>query len=341
MSGKEPPVTLRFIAREAGVSVATASRTLRQPNLVSPETRTRVLSAVERHGYVPDQVAASFSSGRTGLVGLIVPTISNSIYAAFTEAVQTRLSESGRKLLIASSGYVADQEGEILLKLVENRVDGVILTGFRRERRVYDMLRRYGISFVVSWSTSGDPEIPAISFDNYAAATQATEYLLGLGHRRIGLMCGVVELNDRAEQRLAAFRDALGRCGIAPDPSLIAERPFEAVEGARVIEAWAARGSMPTAVFCANDILALGALFAAQRLGLRAPRDLSIVGFDDLPIASVTSPALTTVHVPAVRMGVAAAEALVAQMDEGEAIRSLTLPAELAIRESTGPPGLE
>lgn len=331
------PVTLRRIAREAGVSVATASRALNRPETVSAETRDRVLAVVEHHRYVPDALAASFSSRRSGLIGLVVPTISNSIYAAFTEAVQTRLQSEGRKLLIANTGYDADVERDILLKLVQSRVEGVILTGYRREERLYELLRHYRIPFVVTWSTSLDPATPAISFDNEAASESAMQALLDRGHRRIGLVCGVTAVNDRAAQRLSAYRRMMERHGVPFDPALVQERVFEVDEGATAAEILMRLQPRPTALFCANDIQALGALFACQRLGLDVPGDVSIIGFDDLPISRAVNPSLTTVHVPAQEMGDAAAARLVSHVKEGCPIEPLLLPTELVIRASIGP----
>jgi LacI family transcriptional regulator len=188
---------------------------------------------VEAYGYVPDAMAARFSSRRAGVVGLVVPTISNSIYAAFTEALQSALQETDRKLLIASTGYSADVERAIIFKLVESRVEAVILTGYERDPKLYDLLRRYEIPFVMSWSTSPNPEVPSISFDNYAASREAVERLIALGHRRIALVCGVTAVNDRAAQRLLAYRDALEGHGISFDSALVFERPFEAAEAQR------------------------------------------------------------------------------------------------------------
>lgn len=329
------PVTLRRIARETGVSIATVSRALRQPETVSPRTRARILTLVKRYRYVPDALAVSFSSRRTGLVGLIVPTISNSIYAAFTEAVQGRLQEAGRQLLIANTSYCAELEGQIVHKLVENRVESVIFTGYRRDASLYELLRHYRIPFVVTWSTSPDPDIPAISFDNRAAAAAATEALVSLGHRRIGLICGISALNDRAAQRLEAYRQVLARHDIPFEPALVAERPFEVGEGSAAAQAMMRLATPPTALFCANDIQALGALFACQRLGLVVPDDVSMIGFDDLSMTRFVNPPLSTVHVPAREMGYAAADALIAAVDSGVAIPSIRIEATLCMRAST------
>lgn len=330
----KPPATLRQIAREAGVSIATVSRALRQPETVSHETRTRILTLVSQHRYVPDARAAGLASRRTGLVGLLVPTLSNSIYAAFAEAVQSRLQDAGRKLMIANTNYVEHLESQIVRTLVESRVEGVIFTGYRRDPAIYQLLRHYRIPFLVTWSTSPSPDVPSISFDNHRAAKAATATLSKLGHRRIGLICGVAALNDRAQQRVDGYREALADHGLPFDPSLIRERPFDAAEGAAAAEELLGIAKPPTALFCANDIQALGALFACQKLGIAVPSELSIVGFDDLPIVRVTTPPLTTVHVPAHEMGEAVAEALLNATETETPIKPRHFEATMVMRAS-------
>jgi LacI family transcriptional regulator len=234
MKDKPKSVTIRWLAEQAGVSVATISRTLRNPDSVAPETRERILKLVNRHHFVPDGRAATFSSQRTGVVGLIVPTISNSIYAEFTEAIQNRLQAADLSLLIANANYSADIERQIIRKLIESRVEGVILTGYKREPALYELLRHYRIPFVVTWSLSPKAAIPAISFDNRAAAAEATEMLIKLGHNRIGLICGMTSINDRAAQRLRLiarfsrgikFRTIRSSCRNSPSKSRWPRRP--------------------------------------------------------------------------------------------------------------------
>lgn len=330
----DAPATLRQIAREAGVSIATVSRALRQPETVSHDTRARILMLVSRHRYVPDARAVGLSSRRTGLVGLLVPTLSNSIYAAFAEAVQNRLQGAGRRLLIANTNYDEPLESQIVRALVESRVEGVIFTGYRRDPAIYQLLRHYRIPFVVTWSTSPVADVPSISFDNTRAAKAATAMLLELGHRRIGLVCGVSALNDRAQQRIDGYRAALAERNLAFDAHLVRQCPFDAAEGAAAAESLLAVPHPPTALFCANDIQALGALFACQRLGVSVPSDLSILGFDDLPIVRVTSPPLSTVHVPAHEMGEAVADALLGAADTGRPIKPRHFDASIVLRAS-------
>jgi LacI family transcriptional regulator len=337
MKDTQKSVTIRWLAQQAGVSVATISRVLRHPDTVAPQTRERILKLINRHQFVPDGRAATFSSKRAGVIGLIVPTISNSIYAEFTEAIQSRLQAADLSLLIANANYSAEIERNIIRKLIESRVEGVILTGYKRDSALYDLLRHYHIPFVVTWSTSPKASIPSISFDNRLAAAEATEMLIKLGHQRIGMMCGMTTINDRAAQRLEAYRSVLARYKIPYDPEIVSEQPFEIEASAEAASRLVSLTKPPTALFCANDIQALGALFACQNLKIRVPNDISIIGFDDLPITRVVSPPLSSVHVPARRMGHAAADALIDAARKNIPVKSQIIGTELIMRGSTMP----
>jgi len=335
MKNNEKTVTVRWLAEKAGVSVATVSRTLRKPETVAAPTRKRILKLIDRHRFVPDGRAATFSSKRTGIVGLIVPTISNSIYAEFTEAIQSTLQDAGLSLLIANANYSADIERDIIHKFIENRVEGVILTGYERKEALYRLLRHYQIPFVITWSTSPKRSVPAISFDNTTAAAAAVEKLIQLGHRRIGLICGVSKINDRAAQRLKAYRAVLASHRIPFDQSLVEEIPFEIEVAAEAAARLISNPKPPTAIFCANDIQALGALFTCQRHKITVPADISIIGFDDLPSTRIVNPPLSSVHVPAKQMGEEAAKAIVAAARQNIPVHGQILSTELIIREST------
>ena len=334
MTKAQDSVTIRWIAEKAGVSVATVSRALRHPDTVAGKTRERILKLVEQYQFVPDGRAATFSSRRTGVIGMIVPTISNSIYAEFTEAIQTRLQAADLSLLIANANYSAETERDIIRKLIESRVEGIVLTGYQREPALYQLLQKYRIPFVVTWSTSPVSSIPSISFDNRSAAVEATEALIRCGHRRIGLICGMTGVNDRAAQRFDGYRSTLNEYGIAFDPALVAEKPFEIGIAAEAAGELMQLPKPPTALFCANDIQALGALFACQKMNIRVPDDVSIVGFDDLPFSRIVTPSLSTVHVPATRMGLAAADALIGAIRENAAVISQLIPTTLILRDS-------
>lgn len=331
-------VTSREIAREAGVSIATVSRVFNQPGRVSAATRQRVLTVIDRHHFVFDGLARGLSSRRSQVLGLVIPTISNSIYALSTQAVQQAAQALGYTVLVGVSEFSPEREAELIHRFIERRVDGLVLTGAARDPVVYDKIRRNRLPFVITWKLARDSGLPCIAFDNHKAAAMVVDYLVSIGHRRIALICGRTELNDRAAGRREGFIARMRSHGLAVDERLIVECHFEYVEGQVAMHRVLSVPERPTAVFCASDILAIGALQECQRRDLRVPEDVSIVGFDDQPITQYLVPQLTTVRVPAADMGRRACEALIASLVEGSDVVGVELPTDLVIRGSTAPP---
>ena len=328
-------MTIREIASLAGVSTATVSRVINEPDKVSEETRDRVETVMREHHFVADGLAGGLASRKSRTIGLIIPTIANSIYASSTQAAQRVAQGAGYTVLVGVSDFSAHTEAALIHRLLERRVDGLILTGADRDREVYAKITHNKVPFVITWQLTKSADLPAVSFDNYKAAAAATAYLLSLGHARIGLICGRTDVNDRAFERRRAYEESLKGAGIAIDPALIHECDFDIFEGRAVMSRMIALHDRPTAVFCANDIQAIGAITACQDANLRVPDDISIMGFDDLPIAQYTTPKLTTVRVPADEMGTRAAGALIAAIRENGAVQSMELPTDLIARDST------
>jgi LacI family transcriptional regulator len=331
-------VTIDRIAKDAGVSTATVSRVLNKPEKVSIEARSRVLAAIKRHHYVSDGLAVGLASRRSRLLGLLIPTITNSIYASSTQAIQRTAQQNGYTVLVGVFDFSPAHEETLVQDLLERRVDGLILTGERRSPATYEKIKRNGVPFVITWQMTRDRSHHCVSFDNRKATFSAVEHLISLGHRRIGLICGRADLNDRALARREAFKECLARHGIEPDPALIFERDFEFVDGRSAMHAMLHHRPRPTAVFCANDILAIGAMYECQEAGVEVPRQMSIVGFDDLPISQYAHPQLTTVRVPAVDMGHRAAEVLMEAIEGAARPKHIELPTDLIVRRSTAAP---
>lgn len=331
-------MTIRHIAEEAGVSTATVSRAVNQPGKVSEAARARVEAAIKRHHYVSDGFAVGLASRRSQLLGLVIPTITNSIYASSTQAIQRVAQMAGYTVLVGVSDFAPEQEERLIEKLIGRRIEGLILTGETRSAGIYETLERHGISYVITWKLTDDVRRPCVSFDNRASTIAAVEHLISLGHRRIGLVCGRTAVNDRAEARRRGFEDCLAAHGLEADSDLVHERDFEFVEGRSAMHQMLQSPRPPTAVFCANDIQAIGAMYECQQSGLRVPEDVSIVGFDDLPISRYTTPQLTTIHVPADDMGRRAAEMLLHAIDGHRHRLRVELPTDLVVRRSTAPP---
>ncbi|XWN34191.1 MAG: LacI family DNA-binding transcriptional regulator [Devosia sp.] len=334
---KPPPQTIRGIAKAAGVSTATVSRVINAPETVKPSTRESVLKVIHENDYINDGMARALAGGRTKTIGVAIPTITNSIYASSTQAIQRLCQTAGYAVILVVSDFDPVRERELIRRLVERRVDGIILTGADHDPGLHRVLERHSIPYVVTWRVEAEAAVPCVAFDNYAAGRLAMDHLLDLGHRRIGLICGESAVNDRALQRRKAYCDALTERGIAVDTALIHERAFEFVDGYEAAGAILSTPPRASAIFAANDIQAVGAIAACRGAGLSVPGDISIIGFDDLPIAQFSAPRLTTVRVPAADMGRIAAERLLALVD-GKAVEgSHILPVDLIVRDSTAP----
>jgi len=303
---------------------------------VRAPTRERVEAAVQRLGYEADATARALASRRSHTIGAIVPTLDDAIFAAGIEGLQRALAGEGYTLLIASHEYDLDQELAQARTLLGRGIDGLFLIGKDHHPELRARTRARGAPTVLGWTLSADE--PSIGFDNARAAASLADYLWSIGHRRIGMIAGPTAENDRARERLEGVRAALARRGVALDPRAVVERAYGLEEGREGMRALMALEDRPTAVACGKDVLAFGALFEAASLGLDVPGDVSIAGFDDLPLAAQIGPGLTTVGVPASLIGARAAEHLIRRI-AGETVATATeVPTRLIVRGSTAPP---
>ena len=329
--------TLQDVARRAGVSTATVSRCLNNPEVLRSETRGRVEEAIAELGYTPHFGARALASNRTWTVGVIIPTMENAIFAHGLQAMEETLSEQGVTMLVATSGYDPERELEKIRALLARGVDGLGLIGFERSDAAYQLMSARSVPFVVIWNYDAVLPYPCVGFDNRAAAAAMTERVLSFGHRRIAMISGLTGINDRARARLNGVRDALATHGLALPPEKLIESVYSFAGGEEAASRLLAAPDPPTAIICGNDVLAVGALRAARRAGLHVPEDISIIGFDDIDLASTTEPPLTTVRAPHQRMGRAAAEMLLALPEDGESGTHIRFETEVIERGSLGP----
>lgn len=327
--------TLQDVARAAGVSTATVSRALNQPDSVRPALREKVLAAVARLGYVAHAGARALSLRRSGTVGVVVPTVDNAIFASGLQAFQRRLSAAGQVVLLAFSDYDPAQELAQVRALLARGVDALALTGLSQQPELMALLARRGLPWVHTGIFPAPPGSACVGFRNRVAIGRAVQYLLDLGHRRIALLAGVTANNDRASERVAGVREALAAAGLSLPARWLAEAPYT-VQAAREATRALLQGPAPTALLCGNDVLAFGALLECAAAGIEVPAALSVVGFDDLDLARQWRPALTTLHVPTERMWTLAAEYLLGRLDGSvaEPVQQ-ELQVELVVREST------
>lgn len=329
-------LTMYDIARLAGVSKATVSRTIHSPHLVRPEKRERIRKIIESHHYVYDAIAGDLSRKRSSVIGLVIPTIKSSIFASSTHGIQEHARQKGFSILIGNSNYDPESEAALLKLFQQRRVAGLILTGITTGvKDLVDGLSSSGIPCVVTWETLDNDSISYVGFDNFKAAFTMTEYLIRLGHRRIGLIVGPYHRVGRVRLRLEGYRGALEVHGIPFDPSLVMERGYTLMEGKEAMTRLLSNPERPTAVFAASDVLAMGALAAARERGVKVPEEVSVAGFDDIDFAAYCVPALTTIRVPAYEMGQLAVKVLL-ELIEGDPgqVRQYCLDTDLIIRGS-------
>ena len=303
--------TLQDVARDAEVSTATVSRCLNSPNQVAKATRTRVMEAVSRLEYTPNFGAKAMAENRTFTIGAIIPTMENAVFARGLQAFQDTLHKRGYTLLVASSSYSSDLEQEQMRTLISRGVDGLLLIGHDRHASALQYLEKRNIPTLVTWAYEPAAALPSIGFDNYAAMQSLADRVFQLGHKNIGMISAQIKSNDRARARVLAVQDMMTNNGLDKAHLKLIETEYDIEKGAIAFETLIKNSDPPTMIFCGNDVLAVGAIRSAHKLGLNVPKDVSITGFDDIELAKIVIPELTTVHVPHQEMGNKAAVALV------------------------------
>lgn len=332
--GRHP--TLREVARQARVSIKTASRVANGEVNVAEGTRSRVAAAIRKLGYRPNGLARSMRTRRSDTLGLIVPSIRNPFYPAIARGIEDVARQHGRAVFVTSADRDPDKEAHHIALLVDKRVDGIILGSPVVGPRALAPARSAGIPVVAMNPNVALPGALTLLIDNRAAAIEMMRYLLDLGHREIAYIDGMPSLH-RCRERLAGYRISLEEAGIALDLDLVETGDFDyeaAYESARKL---LERRPATTCIFAGNDLMALGTMAAGLDLGLRIPGDLSVAGFDDIDLAAVVRPSLTTVHQPNYEMGRLAAE-LILSADGRRGGRARTMATRLVARQSTGAP---
>ena len=330
--------TLHDVARHAGVSTATVSRALNEPDKVTEKTRKNVLRAVEQLGYTPHFGGRALVSNRSNTMGAVIPTMANAIFARGIQAFQETLAGAGVTLLVASSSYDPGRELDQIRALVSRGTDGLMLIGAQRPAETYAMLSQRHIPYVLAWSYRAEAGRCFVGFDNRVAAAAIARKVLARGHRRIGMIAGITAGNDRAHDRVEGVRAAIRAAQFSGPDMPVVEADYSLEGGGQALHKLLAQDPSITAVLCGNDVLAVGAIQHAKAQGLGVPGDISVTGFDDIELASVVEPGLTTVHVPHTRMGEAAANALLSMRDGNHNVGAVKLETHVVMRASLGPP---
>lgn len=327
------------VALRAGVSGATVSRYFNDPDVVRPATRGRIEQAARELGYIRDRMAGALHGKMSGTIGLIVPTIDHAIFSELIEAFSAQLHTHDRTMLIASHNYDLQREIGIVRSLLERRIDAIALVGRDHPMAAIEMIKVRGIPVVSLWNAVGAGGIPSIGTDNRQGAFDAAQHLIDLNHKHFALLFPDTEFNDRARDRKAGVMQALEAAGITIPVEWDLQCPYDTAKAKSValgLLNTEVNGRCPTAYICGNDIIAHGVIHAASRLGIKVPQAVSVVGIGDFKGSSAIEPPLTTVRLPARRIGQLAAETLIAQINrDGAEQLDHILPTQLIIREST------
>ena len=336
---KDPgKLDIRTVARLANVSIATVSRTINRVSTVNPRMAKQVWDAIEKLDYFPNTQARALVSGRSRLLGLIVSEITNPFFPELIQGFEDIAVENGYEILISSTNYDPQRMSLCIRRMLERRAEGVAVMTFGVEKPLLEQLAERKVPLVF---VDVGPERPGISLlrvDYRNGIQQAVRHLATLKHNEIAFISGPRYLHS-AGSRLSAFCKSMEECGLAVDPSQLAEGDHTLEGGMAAMDRLLKLKRVPTAVMCSNDMTAIGVMHTIYRAGLKVPDDLSVIGFDDIHMAQVTIPPLTTIQMSCIDLARGAVNALRAHVENGgEAKRNYNIETRLIVRESTGLP---
>ena len=331
--------TIGDVAKRAGVSMMTVSRVINNSGYISQETRQRVEQAIAELGYVPNALARSLCFKQTKTLALVLTDITNPFFTTVARGVEDTASEQGFSVMFCNTDESQADEAEYLNVIVQKQVDGVLLVPAASAPDSARFLRERNVPFVVLDRRIRGDEVDTVRGDSEQGAFDLTQHLLSLGHRRIGMLSGPSVVTTAAD-RVAGYRRALLEAGAPPDDSLILEGPYTLDSGYMLAEQILTHDLRPTALVAANNFIAIGALRALRAAGLRVPKDMSLVAFDDLPAPIVIDPFFTVVSQPAYEMGQRATALLLERLagNGPAALQDIVLPTQLIVRDSSAPP---
>lgn len=328
--------SIKDVAREAGVSTATVSHVVNNTRFVSDEVRARVTQAIELCRYYPNAHARSLASGNSRILGLVISDIANPFFPELVKSIETAAFECGYDVVLSNTNYDPDRASHYVRRFIERKVAGVALMTSELDKKLIEELARRQVSVV--FLDLGEPglHMSNLRVDYESGIEEATLHLVALGHRNIAFIGGTPHLRS-AERRLEVFRRVKQQ--LFPDvPERVYYGNFKIDGGRRAASEILAENDLPTAVLAANDLMALGAINEFRARGLNVPRDISVVGFDDIAFAALSDPPLTTVNLPRTELGQRAVEALLETLaDSNQQGVEIIIPTRLVIRASTAP----
>ncbi len=338
-----PNVSIKEVARLANVSIATVSRSINNPEQVTEKTRLKVQDAIAKTGYSPNKLAQNFRRGRTNMVMVVLPSVGDPFFTAVMKGIRSAASNKGYSVVIEETQFNTLTADEIGAMLVSNQTDGIILLAsvspFGTEIPSAKSHRRLPIVIGCETISPELADFPSVHIDNIAAATEATNYLISQGHKRIAMIYGQ-ESSLLTKDRELGYRAAMKQAKLPIDDGWVVEGKLTIAGARKATRNLMNHSNRPTAIFCANDEMAIGCLHEVKSAGLRVPEDISVIGFDDIRYAEVTDPPLTTIRQPAEEIGERVMYRLCRRIDAGTGTMSAPeiVPHKLVIRQSVATP---
>ncbi|OBZ18608.1 transcriptional regulator [Bacillus sp. FJAT-27264] len=333
--------TIYDVAKEAGVSIATVSNAINGKGKVSKKRREEILQVMERLNYQPSVIASALMGKKTYTIGLLIPDVSNPFFSEIARTVED-LAHSGGYSVIVCSTDNRDERVEKYIRLLEQKnVDGILIGTGLENAEILALLAEKSFPIVMIAREAAGISVHSVLTDDFRGGELAARYLLGKGHKRVAVLSENFKVSSSFE-RVRGFRFGLFEAGISLNPEEILSCESNIKDGKRAAAAIICGSERPTALFCCNDLLAIGALQAAKEAGISVPEQLSIIGFDDTILSTVTNPTLTTIAQPMDQMVKLAFDLLIGSLDNADDIKQrIVMQPELVIRESTGSPPIE
>jgi LacI family transcriptional regulator len=340
MTRSPEPMNIGTVARAANVSIATVSRTINGLSTVNPDIAVRVWEVIDRLGYFPNTQARALVSGRSRIFGLIVSEITNPFFPELIQGFEDVAVEHGYEILVSSTNYDPKRMTHCIRRMLERKVEGVAVMTFGIEEPLLTQMAMRRVPLVFIDVAPAQPGTSVLKVDYHQGIYQGVQHLTTLGHKDVAFISGPPRLHS-AKSRELAFVASLKECGIAPNPKWVVKGDHTMEGGIAAMQELLVQKKMPTAVMCSNDMTAIGVLHRLYRAGLRVPDDFSVIGFDNIHIAEVTIPPLTTVEMSRLDLARAAVTALREQVESVDSLASRSefhIPTNLIVRESTSRP---
>jgi LacI family transcriptional regulator len=331
-------VTIYDVAREAGVSMATVSRVVNNNPNVKPQTRKKVFEAIERLGYRPNAVARGLASKKTTTVGVVIPDISNAIFSEVARGIEDIANMYHYNIILCNADKKKEKEIRVVNTLLEKQVDGLLFMGGTVTEEHVRAFRTASVPIVLCATTSAEEAIPSVDIDHEAAAFDAVQLLIQNGHSRIGMISGTLQDPANGYMRYQGYKRALEDAGLPVLDEYIRVGNYRYESGLEVMKYFLAMDNRPTAIFAATDEMAIGAIHTIQDSGLSVPDDISVISVDNIRMASMVRPLLTTVAQPMYDIGAVSMRLLTKLMNKEQVSQAkVTLPHEIIQRKSVAP----